>query len=179
MRLLNKNSGTWSRAAIALTAALVVGAVAAPFSMADPKPESTRAAPAGDPDLLLATPGVPRISDNAYSGFQFCGIPDNPPRVTTDSPSLAATLESVTPPGSVDRPDADRPGRKVVFEVTGTDGSPVLTKKATTKASHTAVYQFPQGRLGNGDYRWRVRVQDGPATSQWTAWCDFSVRLTD
>ncbi|MFG3405965.1 hypothetical protein [Streptomyces sp. NPDC048142] len=180
MRLLNKNSGTWSRAAIALAAAVVVGAVAAPFSMADPKPESTRAAaPAGDPDLLLATPEVPRVSDGSYSGFQFCGIPDQTPQVTTDRPSLAATLESVAPPGSVEKPGADQPGRKVVFEVTESDGNPVLTKKATTEASHTAVYQFPEDTLSSGDYRWRVRVQDGPATSQWTAWCDFSVRLTD
>ncbi|MFE9699665.1 hypothetical protein [Streptomyces sp. NPDC006270] len=177
MRLLKKKSGTWSRAAIALTAAVAVGAVAAPFSMADPRPKSPQAAPAGDSGQLLATPEVPRVSDGSYSGFQFCGIPDRAPQVTTGRPSLAATLESVAPPGSVETPGEDRPGRKVVFEVTGADGKPVLTKKATTEASHTAVYQFPEGRLGSGDYRWRVRVQDGPATSRWTAWCDFSVRL--
>ncbi|MEU0163229.1 hypothetical protein ABZ154_31645 [Streptomyces sp. NPDC006261] len=176
---MNKTSGTWSRAAIALAAAVVVGAVAAPLSMADPKPEGSQAAPAGDPDLLLATPEVTRVSDGSYSGFQFCGIPDNPPQVSTDRPSLAATLESVAPPGSVEPPEGEnQPGRKVVFEVTEAGGEPVLTKQATTEASHTAIYQFSEGKLTDGDYRWRVRVQDGPATSQWTAWCDFSVRLS-
>ncbi|MFI1248423.1 hypothetical protein ACH4TY_17235 [Streptomyces anulatus] len=179
MRLFDKTPGTWSRATIALTAAVVVAAVAAPLSMADPKPESTRAVSAGDPDLLLATPEVPRVSDGSYAGFQFCGIPDQKPQVTTGRPSLAATLESVAPPGSVEPPeDATRPGHKVVFEVTEADGRPVLTKDSTTEAGHTAVYQFPEAKLTDGDYRWRVRVQDGPATSQWTAWCDFSVRLT-
>lgn len=180
MRLFDKVPGTWSRAAVVLAAAVVVGAVAAPLSMADPTPKGSQALPAGDPDRLLATPEVPRISDGSYSGFQFCGIPDNPPLVTTDRPSLAATLESVAPPGSVEPPEgADQPGRKVVFEVTEADGKHVLTKKATTEAGHTAVYQLPEARLTSGDYRWRVRVQDGPASSQWTAWCDFSVRLAD
>ncbi|MFD3741720.1 hypothetical protein [Streptomyces sp. NPDC058629] len=178
MRLFDKTPGTWSRVAVALAAAVVVGAVAAPLSTADPKPEGSQAAAGGAPDRLLATPEVPRVSDGSYSGFQFCGIPDSPPQVTTDRPSLAATLESVAPPGSVEPPeDAARSGRKVVFEVTEADGRPVLTENTRTEASHTAVYQIPEAKLSSGDYRWRVRVQDGPAISQWTAWCDFSVRL--
>lgn len=181
MRLLNTASRTTSRLGgkrllAAAVTAVAVAAVAAPLSMADPGPGSgTKQVEAAGPGLLLNTPEVPRISDGSYAGFQFCGTgPD--PLVSSGSPTLAATLESVAPPGTVETPeDSQRPGRKVVFEVDKADGTQVLRKQATSETSHDALYQIPEGKLSDGSFRWRTRVQDGSAVSQWTAWCDFTV----
>jgi hypothetical protein len=152
--------------------------VAAPSSIADPQQDTGKAAAAAEPRPLLDTPEVPRVSDGPYAGFQFCGDPQNTPLVTSDSPTLAATLEAVAPPGSTEPPqDSYRPGHMVVFEVNYADGRPLLTKQATSEVSHDALFQVPAGKLPNGDYRWRVKVHDGAAVSSWTAWCDFTVRL--
>ncbi|WP_149182153.1 hypothetical protein [Streptomyces sp. TRM49041] len=170
MRLFNK-------ASLAVVAALAAAGIAAPLSLADPGTAGTRAAarPA-DPGTLLATPDNPRVSDGAYAGFQFCAAPRKPV-VTSGSATLAATLEAVAPPGTVEKPGAPgRPGRRVVFEVERANGERVLRRQLVSETSQNAAYQLPRDELTGGDYRWRVRVQDGPAVSEWTAWCDFTVR---
>lgn len=181
MRLLNTTPRTTSRLGgkrllAAVVTAIAVAAVAAPLSIADPGPGSgTKQAEAADPGLLLNTPEVPRISDGMYAGFQFCDTGQDP-LVRSGSPTLAATLESVAPPGTVETPeDTQRPGHKVVFEVHTADGKQVLRKQATSQTSHDALYQIPEGKLSDGSFRWRTKVQDGSTVSQWTAWCDFTV----
>ncbi|WP_143664609.1 hypothetical protein [Streptomyces sp. NRRL B-24572] len=120
------------------------------------------------------SPPPPRISNGSYSGFQFCGGPAGDPVVTTGTPSLAATLESVAPPGTVE-PARPGPRRKVAFEVDTAAGQPVLHRQLTSDTSHDAALQLPAGTLNDGAYRWRVRVKDGGTASAWTAWCSFTV----
>jgi hypothetical protein len=162
----------------ALVAACAIGAVAAPFAIAGASSQPTVQVTAdGEPnDLLLPTPEAPRISNGPYAGFQLCGSPAGDPVVTSGTPTLAATLESVAPPGTVESAQPG-PRRKVVFEVDTAAGVPVTHKQLTSDTSHDAAYQLPEGTLTDGAYRWRVRVKDGATESAWTAWCSFTVRL--
>lgn len=167
------------RAALAVVAALAIGATAAPLSSAlagSAGENTTAAADVGPADRLLRTPQVPRISDGPYAGFQLCGGTAGNPVVTSGSPTLAATLESVAPPGTVEAPSAAGPRRKVAFEVDAADGKQVVRKQLTSDTSHDAAFQVPEGKLGDGEYRWRMRVKDGSTVSEWTAWCDFTVK---
>lgn len=161
------------RATIALVAACAAGAVAAPLAFAAASAEQAPAAAAADA-RLLPTPEAPRVSNGSYAGFQFCGDPAGDPVVTAQSPTLAATLESVAPPGTVE-PAEPGPRRKVTFEVDTQAGKPVLHRQVTSDTSHDAALQVPEGTLADGAYRWRVRVKDGDTASAWTAWCDFTV----
>ncbi|MDH6229269.1 hypothetical protein [Streptomyces sp. MJP52] len=161
------------RTTVALVAACAVGAVAAPLAFAAASAERAPATAAAD-DRLLRTPEAPRISNDSYSGFQFCGDPAGNPVVTTGSPTLAATLESVAPPGTVE-PARPGPRRKVTFEIDTAAGKPALHRQVTSDTSHDAALQVPAGTLSDGSYRWRVRVKDGGTASAWTAWCDFTV----
>jgi hypothetical protein len=171
MRLMKK-------ASLAAVAALAAAGIAAPLSLADAETTAgSRAVAAADPDALLPAPANPRISDGPYAGFQFCAAPQRPV-VTSGTPTLGATLEAVAPPGTVERPgDHARPGHQVVFEIEEADGTRVLRRQLVTESAQNAHFQVPRGELANGEYRWRVRVQDGPATAPWTAWCGFTVRL--
>lgn len=161
------------RAAFALLALCAAGAVAAPMAFAAAFADRAPAAAVTD-DRLLPTPEAPRVSDGSYAGFQLCGDPAGNPVVTADSPTLAATLESVAPPGTVE-PSRPGPRRKVVFEVDTVAGKPVLHRQLTSDTSHDAALQVPAGTLTEGAYRWRVRVKDGDTASAWTAWCAFTV----
>lgn len=179
MRVWNKARTRSGRAALAVVAALAIGAVAAPLSNAvsSSAGETTAASANGGPnDLLLPTPEMPRISDGPYAGFQVCGGAAGKPVVTSGSPTLAATLESIAPPGTEETGNAAGPRRKVVFEVDAADGKQVVRKQLTSDTSDAAAFQLPEGKLGNGDYRWRMRVKDGATASEWTAWCDFTVK---
>ncbi|USQ85622.1 hypothetical protein NFX46_18745 [Streptomyces phaeoluteigriseus] len=162
------------RAIIALVATCAVGAVATPIALAAASADRAPAATAGE-DRLLPTPEAPRISDSPYAGFQLCGDPAADPVVTTGTPTLAATLESVAPPGTVE-PTQPGPRRKVTFEVDTTAGQPVLHQQLTSDTSHDAALQLTEGTLADGAYRWRVRVKDGATSSAWTAWCSFTVK---
>ncbi|MFJ5711606.1 hypothetical protein [Streptomyces sp. NPDC093105] len=162
------------RATLALLAACAAGAVATPLALAAASAEPAPAASVVD-DRLLPTPDAPRISDGSYAGFQLCGDPAGHPVVSGESPTLAATLESVAPPGTVE-PTRPGPRRKVTFEVDTAAGEPVLHRQLTSDTSHDAALQVPAGTLTDGAYRWRVRVKDGDTASAWTAWCDFTVR---
>ncbi|MFF6883780.1 hypothetical protein ACFY9F_11400 [Streptomyces sp. NPDC012421] len=158
---------------IALVATCAVGAVAAPIALAAASADRAPVATGGD-DRLLPTPEAPRISDGSYAGFQFCGVPTGDPVVTTGTPTLAATLESVASPGTVE-PARPGPRRKVVFEVDTAAGQPVLHRHLISDTSHDTALQLPEGTLTDGAYRWRVRVKDGGTASGWTAWCSFTV----
>ncbi|MFG3494345.1 hypothetical protein [Streptomyces sp. NPDC047928] len=179
MRLFNRGSGVRpARLVTAAVAVLAAAAVATPLALAEPNTGTVATAAnaaADNPDRLLRTPGNPRISDGPYAGFQFCGAPQKPV-VTTGSATLAATLESVAPPGTVETPGDAAPGRKVVFELEQGDGKQVLRRQTVSETSQNAAFQVPEDKLPDGDYRWRVRVQDGSAVSEWTAWCDFTAR---
>ncbi|MCP3757215.1 hypothetical protein [Streptomyces sp. TBY4] len=165
------------RAVLAVVAALAIGAAAAPLSSAVSGPDTQSAAARNDGpnDRLLRTPEAPRISDGPYAGFQVCGGGIKPV-VTSVSPTLAATLESVAPPGTVEDGTETGPRRKVVFEVDAADGKPAVRKQLTSDNSHDAGFQLPEGKLTEGEYRWRMKVKDGSAVSEWTAWCDFTVK---
>lgn len=179
MRVRNKTfRAKPGRVALAVVAALAIGAAAAPLSSAlsGSAGDTTAAADGGPDDLLLRTPELPRISDGPYAGFQICGGTAGKPVVTSGSPTLAATLESIAPPGTVDSGHSSGPRRKVAFEVDAADGKQVVRKQLTSDTSHDAAYQLPEGKLTDGDYRWRVRVKDGSTASEWTAWCDFTVK---
>ncbi|MEU3072582.1 hypothetical protein [Streptomyces laurentii] len=175
--------GVRRRVTIALVAACALGAVAVPMALAGPStaPAAAPAAPAapvavaaaGD-GRLLPTPEAPRISDGSYAGFQQCGDPSGDPVVSGETPTLAATLESVAPPGSAE-PEHPGPRRKVAFEIDTAAGKNVLRRQLTSDTSHDAALQLPRGTLGDGAYRWRVRVRDASASSEWTAWCAFTV----
>lgn len=179
MSLLRPVFRSWAGRAGAVAAALAVGLSLAPLADADAPSKSAAEATAA-PSLLLDVPVDPRISDGAYAGFQFCGDPEGGPVVTARGASLAATLESVAPPGTVEKPGAGAsPGRGVFFEVTDADGEPVLRRHTRSQSGHTAVLSLPPRGLADGAYRWRVRVRDGATASRWTEWCDFTVRLTD
>ncbi|MFF4171657.1 hypothetical protein [Streptomyces sp. NPDC001744] len=162
------------RTVVALVATCAVGAVAAPIALAAASADRAPAAAAGD-GRLLPTPEAPRISDGSYAGFQLCGGPAGDPVVTTGTPTLAATLESVAPPGTVE-PARPGPRRKVAFEVDTAAGGPVLHRQLTSDTSNAAAFQLPEGTLADGAYRWRVRVKDGGTSSAWTAWCSFTVK---
>ncbi|MFF8974732.1 hypothetical protein [Streptomyces sp. NPDC014995] len=165
------------RAVFALVAACAIGAVAAPFAIAGASSQPTvRAAAEGPGDLLLPTPEAPRISNGPYAGFQLCGSPAGDPVVTSGTPTLAATLESVAPPGTVESAQPG-PRRRVEFQVDTAAGAPVTHKQLTSDTSHDAAYQLAEGTLTDGAYRWRVRVKDGATESAWTAWCSFTVAL--
>ncbi|MEU9378122.1 hypothetical protein AB0D94_30785 [Streptomyces sp. NPDC048255] len=161
-------------AALSVIAAVAIGAAAAPLAGALTGTDGQTAA--GSADLLLRTPETPRISDGPYAGFQFCGSAVGKPLVTSGSPTLAATLESIAPPGTAEGGNAAGPRRKVVFEVDGADGKQLVRKQLTSDNSHDAALQLPEGKLGDGDYRWRMRVKDGGTVSEWTAWCAFTVK---
>lgn len=178
MRVRKSSRKSPGRAVFALVAACAIGAVAAPFAIAGASSQPTvRVTADGEPnDLLLPTPEAPRISNGPYAGFQLCGSPTGDPVVTSGTPTLAATLESVAPPGTVESAQPG-PRRKVVFEVDTAAGVPVTHKQLTSDTSHDAAYQLPEGTLTDGAYRWRVRVKDGATESAWTAWCAFTVRL--
>jgi hypothetical protein len=163
-----------------LGAALAIGAFAASYSQADPRPTVVREAQqkAAAPDRLLPVPGNPRISNDAYSSSMLCGGQERP-WVTNPAPTFAATLEAVAPPGgSGESSEPPSPAsRKVVFEVAKPNGESLVRENIDTTNSHTAAYQIPAGKLANGEYQWRVRVQDAAAMSDWTAWCGFTVQL--
>lgn len=178
MRVRNTARTRSGRAVLAVVAALAIGAAAAPLSSAV-SGSGTQAAAASDEggpnDRLLRTPEAPRISDGPYAGFQVCGGGIKPV-VTSGSPTLAATLESVAPPGTVESETASGPRRKVVFEVDTDGGKQAVRKQLTSDNSHDAGFQLPEGKLTDGEYRWRMKVKDGSAVSEWTAWCDFTVK---
>jgi hypothetical protein len=172
--------GRPGRAVLAVTAALALAGAAAPLSVALTGSTSDTTARAeagkGGPDLLLGTPQAPRISDGPYAAVQRCAAAAGKPVVANGSPTLAATLEAVAPPGTAEKPGSAGPRRKVAFEIDTADGTQVLRKQLASDTSHDAAYQLPEGKLTDGEYRWRVRVKDGNAVSEWTAWCDFTVK---
>jgi hypothetical protein len=180
MRPLRKGFGAWPQRLAMLGAALAIGGFAASYSQADPRPTVVREAQRADavPDRLLTVPANPRISNDPYSSSMLCANSQERPSVTNPTPTFAATLESVAPPGSGESSGTPAPAsRHVVFEVTKPTGEPVVRENTDTLNSHTAAYQIPAGKLANGEYQWRVRVQDASAMSDWTAWCGFTVRL--
>ncbi|MFI8824794.1 hypothetical protein [Streptomyces sp. NPDC053431] len=173
MRVRNQSARGTRRVTLALVAACALGAAATPLALAAASADPAPAAAVAD-DRLLPTPEAPRISNGSYAGFQFCGGPAGDPVVTTGTPTLAATLESVSPPGTVE-PAEPGPRRKVTFEVDTAAGQAVLHRQLTSDTSHDAALQLPEGTLSDGAYRWRVRVKDGNTASAWTAWCSFTV----
>jgi hypothetical protein len=117
------------------------------------------------------TPGVPdalRISTNPYAGFQMCTV--GPPLVDTRSGLLAASPTPWSPAGS--------PGLVGTFELALPDQVPFhRTSRAIESNGHTFAYQVPQDMLPDGEYRWRVRAENGKTVSAWSPWCSFTVRV--
>ena len=70
------------------------------------------------------------------------------------------------------------PGLVGTFETALPDQDPFHRHSETIWPSgHTFAYQVPQDMLPDGEYRWRIRVEDGTAVSDWSAWCSFTVRV--
>jgi hypothetical protein len=121
-------------------------------------------------------PGVPdalRISTGPYAGFQQCA--SERPVVDSRSGMLAASPT----PGSNGGGTLDPyPGLIGTYEIARPDQAPFHRHSETIWPSgHTFAYQIPQDMLPDGEYRWRIRAEDGTAVSDWSPWCSFTVRV--
>ncbi|GAA1608374.1 hypothetical protein ACFQY4_33465 [Catellatospora bangladeshensis] len=45
-------------------------------------------------------------------------------------------------------------------------------------SDYVLAYTVAPGVLADGEYRWRVRAEDGTQVSAWAPWCSFTVRAT-
>ena len=126
---------------------------------------------------LPAAPGVPdtlRISSSPYAGFQFCV--GGHPVVDSQSGLLAA---SPTPGSSGGTTLDPYPGLVGTFEIALADQDAFHRQSTAIESNgHTFAYQVPQGLLPNGEYRWRIRAEDGSAVSNWSPWCSFTVSIS-
>ncbi|GII36043.1 hypothetical protein Pph01_10460 [Planotetraspora phitsanulokensis] len=68
----------------------------------------------------------------------------------------------------------DRPNLRAAFELSRSDGEPLLTQTVGFVGS-SARFQMPDGVLTDGSYRVRARAEDGAAVSEWLPWCVFTV----
>jgi len=63
----------------------------------------------------------------------------------------------------------------------GQDFSPPAQHRARAVGVHSTSIPGLVGTfetaLPDGEYRWRIRVEDGTAVSDWSAWCSFTVRV--
>jgi hypothetical protein len=128
-------------------------------------PAAAAPVPPGEPD-------AERISAGPYEGFQFCQA-DTALRVNSASPTLAAS--PTAPRGSTRPPFGPFPGLTGTFEVARPDGQVLIRQATRIENGHLFVFQVPPDRLSDGQYRWRVRAEDGAATSPWTPWCAFTL----
>jgi hypothetical protein len=146
------------RAAVVFAAApLAMSAVTAPAAGA--------AAPPGTPD-------AERISAGPYAGFQMCQRATTL-RVVSASPTLAAS--PTPPPGSTMPPFGPFPGLVGRFQVARPTGEVLIRQATPIENGYVFVFQVPQGRLPDGQYRWRVRAENGTAVSTWGPWCPFAL----
>lgn len=107
-------------------------------------------------------PGVPTmllISQGPYSPFQSCDDPASVPVLSTRQLGQFAA----TPP-------SDNPNLVGRFEISRGAEEP-----RTELASLHLSADLRPGTLSEGDYRFRVRAEDGTAVSDWSVWCDFVV----
>jgi hypothetical protein len=70
--------------------------------------------------------------------------------------------------------NANRPNLKATFEV-APPGQPALVSGTVAFGIGPARFQVPDGVLGEGQYRFRVRAVDGNQVSDWLPWCMFTV----
>jgi hypothetical protein len=159
---------------VGLVATAVLGSAAATAdnggrSHHEPRPAATTAP-------VPATPGVPdalRISTGPYAGFQQCGTQHL--IVDTRSGLLAA---SPAPGASGGSPLDPYPGLVGTYEIALPGQEPFHRHSETIWPSgYTFAYQVPQDMLPDGEYRWRIRAEDGTAVSDWSVWCSFTVRV--
>jgi hypothetical protein len=145
------------RAAVVVAAApLVMSAVTAPA-----------AGSTGPP----GTPEAERISAGPYEGFQMCQGATL--RVVSASPTLAAS--PTRPAGSTASPFGPFPGLVGRFQVARSTGEIVLRQARPIENGRVFVFQVPQDRLPDGQYRWRMRAENGTAVSNWAPWCPFTL----
>jgi hypothetical protein len=161
MRVERSAVRVWAGRAAALCAApLIMVAVAAPPAAAGTSP--------GEPD-------AERISAGPYEGFQMCQT-GAALLVTSASPTLAASPTASL--GSTHPPFAPFPSLTGTFEVTTPQGQLLIRQATQIENGRLFVLQVTQGRLSDGQYRWRVRAEDGTAVSTWTPWCNFALRTS-
>lgn len=147
-----------------------------PSATAIPTPVPTPSA-TGSPSPVPAAPGVPdtlRLSSYPYDGFQFCA--GGHPVSTSLSPTLAAS--PTEPDGSYPGPGQPYPNLVGRFEIALPDGEPFVSVLAPHFTDYVLAYTVPMGVLADGEYRWRVRAEDGTRASAWAPWCSFTVRTT-
>lgn len=110
----------------------------------------------------VPTPAVPtslRLSAAPYAGFQFCGGSGTPVATAGIGPTFAASPGRYSYPANpnlIGRFEIARPGLASVI-VAGN------------------LYGVSAGSFTAGTYRFRVRVEEGNAVSDWSAWCGFVV----
>ncbi len=189
---------TWAGRAAALCVPLALGLVitsaahgrppnrpkphptASPTASPAPSPTATRtpvptASATGSPSPVPTAPGVPdtlRLSSFPYDGFQFCA--GGHPVSTSLSPTLAAS--PTEPGGGYPGPSQPYPNLLGRFEIAPPDGEPFLSVLAPHFSDYVLAYSVPVGVLADGEYRWRVRAEDGTQVSAWAPWCSFTVR---
>ncbi|BCJ73868.1 hypothetical protein CS0771_34120 [Catellatospora sp. IY07-71] len=155
---------------------------ASPTPAPQPSPTATgtpapTASATSTPGPVPTAPGVPdtlRLSSYPYDGFQFCA--GGHPVSTSLTPTLAAS--PTEPDGSYPGPAQPYPDLVGRFEIALPDGAAFLSVLAPHSSDYVLAYGVPPGVLTDGEYRWRVRAEDGAEVSAWAPWCSFTVRTT-
>ncbi|MER7498946.1 LamG-like jellyroll fold domain-containing protein [Nonomuraea pusilla] len=113
-------------------------------------------------------PAAPTAADAWSDPGGACVSGDARPIVSTVTPKLWAKLT-----------DADN-AVKGRFEWWSAAGVKLGEQVTAVQSSGTAFYAtVPQGAYADGDVvRWRVRAEDGLATSAWSPWCEAAVDAT-
>ncbi|MBV1853040.1 hypothetical protein [Catellatospora tritici] len=143
---------------------------------AGPSPAPTTS-PTMSPTPVPTGPGVPdtlRLSSYPYDGNQFCAA--GHPVSTSLTPALAASPTEAD--GSYPGPSKPYPDVRGRFEIAQPDGEAFLNVLAPRFSDYVLAYTVPAGVLSDGEYRWRVRAEEGTAVSAWAPWCYFTVRTT-
>ncbi|MEV4417725.1 hypothetical protein [Catellatospora sp. NPDC049609] len=141
---------------------------------AGPSPAPTPS-PTVSPSPAASLPGVPdtlRLSSFPYDGFQFCS--GGHPVSTSSTPTLAASPTEAD--GSHPGPSKPYPNLLGRFEIALPDGPAFTNVLAPRFSDYVLAYGVPAGVLTDGEYRWRVRAEEGAEVSAWTPWCYFTVR---
>jgi hypothetical protein len=120
--------------------------------------------------LLVTYNSYPTVGTRSTVPATTCVTGSTRPFINTATPQLRAVVSD--PDGSTVRAEFEW------WEVGGsTKIGSVLTGPAASGSTLTAT--VPAGAFADaGDYRWRVRANDGILFSAWSAYCEFTVDTT-
>ncbi|WP_157408595.1 RHS repeat-associated core domain-containing protein [Actinoplanes sp. N902-109] len=122
------------------------------------------------PYAVVTYNSYPSVGTRSTVPASACATGSGRPKINSATPTLAAAVTD--PEGSAVSAEFEW------YAATGTNkiGSAVTATAASGSTLRTTV---PAGVLAGGqNYRWRVRGNDGTATSDWSSFCEFSVDTT-